>query len=193
MIINNFVNITKKLPKLQLLFFCDHASNLIPNQYKKLGLKDKILKSHIAYDIGAQTLTKKLSSIFKTNAVLAKYSRLFIDLNRDKNHINLITEKSDGVEIPGNKTPNAVLIGNLTQKVGFFFGSSASFSEKDSDGVGPAGPSGMLSSSHYTSFGKPAQGTILNIHPTAWSGSLADDKDKAITLIYKSGLSTGGF
>ena len=91
------------------------------------------------------------------------------------------------------KTPNAVLIGNLTQKVGFFFGSSASFSEKDSDGVGPAGPSGMLSSSHYTSFGKPAQGTILNIHPTAWSGSLADDKDKAITLIYKSGLSTGGF
>ena len=103
MIINNFVNITKKRPKLPLLFCCDHASNLIPNQYKKLGLKDKILKSHIAYDIGAQTLTKKLSSIFKTNAVLAKYSRLFIDLNRDKNHINLITEKSDGVEIPGNK------------------------------------------------------------------------------------------
>ena len=47
--------------------------------------------------------TNTVSSIFKTNAVLAKYSRLFIDLNRDKNHINLITEKSDGVEIPGNK------------------------------------------------------------------------------------------
>ena len=103
MIINNFVKIKKKHPKLPLLFCCDHASNLIPNQYKKLGLKERILKSHIAYDIGAQTLTRKLSSIFKTNAVLAKYSRLFIDLNRDKNHINLITEKSDGIEIPGNK------------------------------------------------------------------------------------------
>jgi len=103
MIINNFVKIEKKHPKLPLLFCCDHASNLIPNQYKKLGLKERILKSHIAYDIGAQTLTRKLSSIFKTNAVLAKYSRLFIDLNRDKNHINLITEKSDGIEIPGNK------------------------------------------------------------------------------------------
>ena len=93
------------------------------------------------------------------------------------------------------KTPNYVYINKTIagDGVGFFFGSSASFSEKDSDGVGPAGPSGMLSSSHYTSFGKPAQGTILNIHPTAWSGSLADDKDKAITLIYKSGLSTGGF
>ena len=86
-----------------MLFCCDHASNLIPNQYKKLGLNEEVLKSHIAYDIGAQKLTKKLSSKFKTNAVLAKYSRLFIDLNRDRNHINLITEKSDGIEIPGNK------------------------------------------------------------------------------------------
>ena len=89
------------------------------------------------------------------------------------------------------KTPNAVLIGNLTQKVGFFFGGSASFSEKDSAGVGPAGPAGMLSSSHYVSFGIPTQGTILNIHPSDWSGILGDDKDQAITLIYKSGLSTG--
>ena len=103
MIINNFRNIKKKHPKLPLLFCCDHASNLIPNQYKKLGLNEKILNSHIAYDIGAQTLTKKLSSVFKTNAVMAKYSRLFIDLNRDKNHLNLITEKSDSIEIPGNK------------------------------------------------------------------------------------------
>ena len=103
MIINNFVSVKKKHPKLPLLFCCDHASNLIPKQYKKLGLTEKILRSHIAYDIGAQTVTKKLTNIFKTNAVLGKYSRLFIDLNRDINHFNLITEKSDGIEIHGNK------------------------------------------------------------------------------------------
>jgi predicted N-formylglutamate amidohydrolase len=103
MIVNNFINIKKKHPQLPLLFCCDHASNLIPNQYKKLGLKRKILESHIAYDIGAKILTKKLTKIFKTNAVMGKYSRLFIDLNRDKSHINLIAEDSDGIKIPGNK------------------------------------------------------------------------------------------
>ncbi len=102
MIINNFITIKKKYPKLPILFCCDHASNLIPNQYKKLGLNKNILKSHIAYDIGAKIFTKKLASIFRTNAILGKYSRLFIDLNRDKSHINLIAEKSDDIEIPGN-------------------------------------------------------------------------------------------
>ena len=57
MITNNYESIIKKKPKLPLLFCCDHASNLIPNEYNKLGLNNSILKSHIAYDIGAKKLT----------------------------------------------------------------------------------------------------------------------------------------
>ena len=34
---------------------------------------------------------------------LKRINTIIIDLNRDRNHINLITEKSDGIEIPGNK------------------------------------------------------------------------------------------
>ena len=79
MITNNYESIIKKKPKLPLLFCCDHASNLIPNEYNKLGLNNSILKSHIAYDIGAKKLTKILSKQFSTNAILGKYSRLFID------------------------------------------------------------------------------------------------------------------
>ena len=89
------------------------------------------------------------------------------------------------------KTPNGVLIGDLSQGVGFFFGSSASFSTNDNTGISPAGPAGMHTASFYTDFGKPAAGTMLNIHPTAWSGSLADDKTNQVTFIYKSGLSSG--
>ena len=74
MIINNFVNITKRRPKLPLLFCCDHASNLIPNQYKKLGLKEKILKSHIAYDIGAQTASEIALSMI-TEIIATKHGR----------------------------------------------------------------------------------------------------------------------
>ena len=103
MTINNFINIKNKCPSLPLLFCCDHASNLIPNQYKKLNLDDNMLQSHIAYDIGTKAFTKKLTSTFNTNAILGKYSRLFIDLNRDKNHLNCITEESDGIKIPGNR------------------------------------------------------------------------------------------
>jgi predicted N-formylglutamate amidohydrolase len=99
----NYIIIKNKYPSIPLLFCCDHASNLIPNQYKNLRLNNTILNNHIAYDIGAKKLTKQLTSIFNTNAILGKYSRLFIDLNRNKNHINLIPEKSDGIKIPGNK------------------------------------------------------------------------------------------
>jgi len=106
MITNNYESIIKKKPKLPLLFCCDHASNLIPNEYNKLGLNNSILKSHIAYDIGAKKLTKILSKQFSTNAILGKYSRLFIDLNREENHKNLIPMTSDTIKIPNNISLN---------------------------------------------------------------------------------------
>ena len=102
MITENYESIIKKSPKLPLFFCCDHASNLIPKEYNKLGLDTSILKSHIAYDIGAKILTKRLAKNFKTNAILGKYSRLFLDLNRSEKHGNLIPETSDGIKISNN-------------------------------------------------------------------------------------------
>ena len=102
MITKNYESIIKKNPKLPLLFCCDHASNLIPKKYDKLELNNSIINSHIAYDIGAKIFTKKIARIFKTNAILGKYSRLFIDLNRSPKHMNLIPKISDDIRIPGN-------------------------------------------------------------------------------------------
>jgi len=102
MINKNNESIIIKNPKLPLLFCCDHASNSIPKEYNKLGLNNSVLKSHIAYDLGAKKLTIALSKQFNTNAILGKYSRLFIDLNREKNHKNLIPEISDEIKIPSN-------------------------------------------------------------------------------------------
>ena len=81
------------------------------------------------------------------------------------------------------KTPNYVLVNTtLTKPTGFFFGSSASFSAL----------SDANASSNYDLVGGTLPvGTKLNIHPTAWSGSAADNG--RITFVYKSGLSTGGF
>jgi hypothetical protein len=83
------------------------------------------------------------------------------------------------------KTPNAVMVGASNGTIGFFFGSSASFAAKATTEGGAT----LTGSAHYESFGTPNEGTVLNIHPMAWSGSATD----SVTFIYKSGLSTGGF
>ena len=92
------------------------------------------------------------------------------------------------------KTPNWVYI-NATpsNNLLFFFGSSASFSEKVTADIG-AGKDvnysmNLLSSSaHYVNFGKPTVGSTLHIHPLAWSGSKADNEAGVITFVYASGL-----
>ena len=90
------------------------------------------------------------------------------------------------------KTPHYVVINKAdsSNNIGFFFGNSASFASSVVTHLGVSTDSTVLSaSSAYTPFGKPASGTVLNIHPTAWSGSSGD----SVTFVYKSGLSTGGF
>jgi len=99
----NFETTTIKNPKMPLLFCCDHASNEIPKFYNNLGLNKSTLQKHISYDLGAKFLTKTLAKKFQTNYILARYSRLFIDLNRDPSHKNLIPQYSDEIEIIGNK------------------------------------------------------------------------------------------
>ena len=60
------------------------------------------LSRHIAWDIGAAELTRRLADRLDAPAVLAGYSRLVIDLNRQPGDPQSILEVSDGVVIPGN-------------------------------------------------------------------------------------------
>ncbi len=85
-----------------IVFICDHASNYIPRKYRKLGISDSDLESHIAYDIGAKNLTINLAKKLKQSYFLSNFSRLLIDPNRKETDRELITEKSFGVEIPKN-------------------------------------------------------------------------------------------
>ena len=79
----------------RILFIADHASNYIPSSLKNLGLKDKQLNSHIAYDLGVKELCINLSNLFNTKCVTGEYSRLVIDLNRDISDPTLIPEIVD--------------------------------------------------------------------------------------------------
>jgi predicted N-formylglutamate amidohydrolase len=86
-----------------ILLVCDHASLAIPAAMNNLGLDENALGRHIAYDIGAAALTRLLAERLDAPAVLAGYSRLLLDCNRQPGDPQSIVEASDGTVIPGNR------------------------------------------------------------------------------------------
>ena len=85
-----------------LLLLCDHARNALPPEYGSLGLDRQQFERHIAYDIGAEAVTRGLSERLKAPALLTCYSRLLIDANRGADDPTLIMRLSDGAVVPGN-------------------------------------------------------------------------------------------
>ena len=85
------------------VFLCDHASNRVPRALENLGLPPAELERHIAWDIGAGAITRRLAAHFDAPAVLAGYSRLVIDCNRRLEDEQSILPVSDGTAIPGNR------------------------------------------------------------------------------------------
>lgn len=86
----------------RVIFVCDHASNRFPAALGKLGIDDRYLDDHIAWDIGAAAVSRLLQARFGADAVFANYSRLVIDLNRRPGDGTVIPPISDGILIPGN-------------------------------------------------------------------------------------------
>jgi predicted N-formylglutamate amidohydrolase len=82
---------------------CDHASNRMPKVLKDLGVKKADLKKHIAWDIGAEEISRQLGRALDMPVILASYSRLIVDLNRAPYHHEGMLAESDHIAIPGNK------------------------------------------------------------------------------------------
>jgi predicted N-formylglutamate amidohydrolase len=85
-----------------VVLICDHASNRVPVEYGHLGVDEGILGTHIAWDIGAGDLTRRLSALLGAGAILSVASRLVIDCNRPPGHESSIPSQSHGIPIPGN-------------------------------------------------------------------------------------------
>lgn len=93
-----------------VLFLCDHASNALPPEYGDLGLPAGQFQRHIAYDIGAAWMTRRLAALFDAPAVMTTYSRLLIDPNRGGDDPTLVMRLSDGAIVPGNADADATEI-----------------------------------------------------------------------------------
>ncbi|MBM3516388.1 MAG: N-formylglutamate amidohydrolase [Alphaproteobacteria bacterium] len=88
--------------RCRLVFNCDHAGHAVPRGCD-LGLDDALMQRHIAWDIGAAEVTRRLAALLDAPAILTRYSRLVIDCNRQLDDRTLIPCESDRVTVPGNR------------------------------------------------------------------------------------------
>jgi predicted N-formylglutamate amidohydrolase len=91
------------LAELPILLVCDHASCRIPNALGDMGLDPFARRCHLAIDIGAGKLTEQLAASLGVTAVVAQYSRLVVDCNRELMDPGAFLEYGDGILVTGNR------------------------------------------------------------------------------------------
>ena len=85
------------------LLVCDHAGNRIPRRLGTLGISEADRQRHIAWDVGAAEMSKRVSERLDAPLVLQTYSRLVIDCNRNPEVASAMPELSETTEVPGNR------------------------------------------------------------------------------------------
>lgn len=91
------------------LITCDHATNTVPPMVNggDLGLPEADMGRHIAYDVGAAGVTRRLAERLNAPAIYSTFSRLVIDPNRGEDDPTLLMKLYDGTVIPGNRHADA--------------------------------------------------------------------------------------
>ena len=91
------------LAEAPILLICDHASCRFPSVLGDLGLDPFARRCHLAVDIGAGSLTERLAKSLGVTTVMAQYSRLVVDCNRQLMDPGAFLEFGDGIIVPGNR------------------------------------------------------------------------------------------
>ncbi|WP_195178578.1 N-formylglutamate amidohydrolase [Mesorhizobium sp. INR15] len=84
------------------LLIAEHAGNQVPRPWRDLGLAAPYRGTHFAVDLGIDTLTRRLSRTMRVPAVIAHYSRLFLDYNRPAGEWDFMRPDLGGIPVPGN-------------------------------------------------------------------------------------------
>ena len=91
------------------LVTCDHASNRVPPEVNggDLGIAPADMARHIAWDVGAAGVARRLAERLDAPAILSDFSRLVIDPNRGEDDPTLLMKLYDGTIIPANRHADA--------------------------------------------------------------------------------------
>jgi predicted N-formylglutamate amidohydrolase len=84
------------------VLICDHAGRAFPRKLGNLGVAAADLERHIAWDIGAAEVGRRLAPRLDAFFITQSYSRLVIDANRHPGSPQSIVELSEHTAIPGN-------------------------------------------------------------------------------------------
>ena len=86
---------------------CDHASARMPRRLGTLGLAPADRERHVAWDIGAAAVARRLSRLLDSPLALSGYSRLVVDCNRPLDEPDAFATRSEDVRIEGNEALSA--------------------------------------------------------------------------------------
>ena len=95
--------IVRERGKSAYFLTCDHGGNLLPRALGTLGLVPADLERHIAWDLGAAALARRLADALDAFLIVQTYSRLAIDCNRPPHSPSSIAPISELTPIPGNR------------------------------------------------------------------------------------------
>ena len=93
----------RTLSRTGLVLSCEHASWALPPGVD-LGVPRELLRSQSGWDHGALEIANQLSEAVGIGVHTGLFSRMFVDLNRDPLHADVIPRHSFGVDVPGNAT-----------------------------------------------------------------------------------------
>lgn len=85
------------------LLICDHAGNAVPARLGDLGIAPEELNRHIAIDIGALSVARRLVTLLDAPLYYQRYSRLVIDSNRQLHASDVMPALCDGTALPANR------------------------------------------------------------------------------------------
>ena len=80
--IEDAAELINPMGKAPAVLICEHASNVIPNSLDNLGLNAEDKVSHVAWDIGAYNMSRRMSELLDAPLIASKISRLVYDCNR---------------------------------------------------------------------------------------------------------------
>lgn len=86
----------------RVVLVCEHAGRVVPRALGNLGLGEADLSRHIAWDIGAEAVSRALAAKLDATLILQRYTRLAYDCNRPPDHPGAMPEMSELTPIPGN-------------------------------------------------------------------------------------------
>ena len=166
--------------KSPLLLLCDHASNALPPGFGTLGLEAGLFATHIAYDIGAAAVTRALADAYGAPALLGRWSRLLIDLNRGAEDPTLVMKLSDGSIIPGNREADAE---EVSRRIAQFHAPYHAAITGELDRIGPDAV--VISLHSFT----PSWKTV----PRIWEVGILYDRDTRLSAPLMTRLAEAGF